>query len=257
MRTLGILVRKEIAESMRTKRAPVLFGLFFVMGMLAPLLARLTPQIVAASGGADLAAALPTPTSADAVDQFLKITGQLGAFVAILVAMGAVAGDRERGTTVLVLTKPVERGTYLGAKLLALIGVLGAAVAFAAVAAAVYTFVLFRPLPLPGFAGAAVLVWVGLLVPAAITFLGSVVGRSPAVAAGFGFAWIVLGSAAGALPVVGADMPAALTGQARNLALGTDPVALGGALARPLLVSLFILAGSTAIAWRAFARQEL
>jgi ABC-2 type transport system permease protein len=257
MRTLRILLTKEIAESWRTRQAPVLLGMFFVMGMLAPLLARLTPEIVAASAGAGLAAALPAPTSADAVDQFLKITGQIGAFVAVLATMGAVAGDRERGTIALVLTKPVERGAYLAAKILALIGILGAAVAVAGVAAAVYTSVLFRPLPLPGFAGAVVLVWIGLLVPTAITFLGSVVGRSPAIAGGFGFAWIVLGSAAGALPAVGADMPAALPGQARNLALGTDPVALGGALARPLLVSVLILAVSTAIAWRAFARQEL
>lgn len=257
MNAFTILLRKEFLEAWRTRRAPVVLALFAVMGMLAPLIARFTPELVAASGGAGLATALPTPTAADAVDQFLKMAGQIGAFMAVLLAMGTVAGDRERGTAALVLTKPVGRGAYLWAKLLTLAGILGGGVAAAGVAAAIYTAVLFQPLPLPGLAEAFALVWVGLLVPTAITFLGSVVGRSPAVAAGLGFAWIVLGSVVAALPVIGADMPAALTGQARALALGVGPAPSGSELGGPLLASLLILGASAAIASRAFAHQEL
>jgi ABC-2 type transport system permease protein len=188
------------------------------------------------------------------VDQFLKLTGQLGAFVAILLAMGAVAVDRERGTAALVLTKPVSRGSYLASKLVALGATLLAATVAAGVAAAVYTAVLFHPLAAGGIAIAIALTWVGLLLPAAITFLGSVVGRSPAVAAGFGFAWVLLSGALAALPAVGADMPAALTGQARVLALGTGGAnSLGG----PLLVSLAILGTAALTAWQVFGRQEL
>jgi ABC-2 type transport system permease protein len=257
MRAFGILLRKEFAESWRTRRAPVVLGLFFVMGMLAPLLARFTPDIVAASGGPNLAAALPTPTAGDAVDQFLKTVGQFGAFVAILLAMGSVASDRERGTAALVLTKPVGRGVYLAAKLVTLAALLGAASAVAGITAATYTAVLFEPLPLPGFAGAVALVWVGLLVPAAITFLGSVLGRSPAAAAGLGFAWVVLGGVSAALPVIGPDMPGSLTGQARALALGVGAGPSAASVAAPLLVSIVVLGASVAIAWRTVARQEL
>jgi hypothetical protein len=100
------------------------------------------------------------------------------------------------------------------------------------------------------------LTWVGLLVPAAITFLGSVVGRSAAVATGIGFAWVVLSGALAALPSVGADMPAALAGQARTIALGTGGASTGS-LAAPPLISLAILGGAALAAWQAFARQEL
>ncbi len=257
MRTFGILFRKEVAEAWRTKRAPVILGLFALMGMLAPLLARFTPDIVAASAGAHLAAAMPTPTAADAVDQFLKTTGQFGAFVAILMAMGSVAGDRERGTAALVLTKSVGRGTFLAAKLVALAATLGIAVALAGVATAVYTAVLFTPLPVPGFAAAVTLVWLGLLVPTAITFLGSVLGRSPAVAAALGFAWVVAGGIAAALPGIGPVMPAALGGQARALALGAAGGSAAGSPGTAILLSILILCASVAIAWRVFARQEL
>jgi ABC-2 type transport system permease protein len=171
--------------------------------------------------------------------------------------MGSVAGDRERGTAALVLTKPVGRVAYLVAKLVALAALLGGSVAISGVAAATYTAVLFKPLPLLGFAGAVALVWAGLLVPAAITFLGSVVGRSPAAAAGLGFAWVVLGGIAGALPTIGPDMPASLTGQARALALGVGPGPTAGPLAAPLLGTVLILSVAVVITWRAFARQEL
>ena len=254
MHGFSILLRKELAEGWRTRRTPVVLALFFVLGMAAPLLARFTPDIVAASGGAGMAAAIPTPTAADAVDQFLKLTGQLGALVAILLAMGAVAADRERGTAALVLTKPVGRGAYLASKLLALAVVLLTAALAAGIATAVYTAVLFRPLPSAGIAAATVLTWVGLLVPAAVTFVGSVVGRSPAVAAGLGFAWVVLGGVLAALPSVGGAMPAALTGQARAFALGTGSA---GSLGAPLLLSLAILGAAAFVAWQAFSRQEL
>jgi ABC-2 type transport system permease protein len=256
MRTFRILFRKELAEAWRTRRAVVVVGLFFVLGMVAPLLARFTPDLVAASGGPGLAAALPAPTAADAVDQFVKTTGQLGAFVAILLAMGAVAGDRERGTASLVLTKPVGRAAYLAAKLVVLAVMLGVATAIAGLAAWTYTTILFEPLPLPGFVAAVGILWLALLVPAAITFLGSVIGRSPSVAAGLGFAWVVVGGIAGALPSVGADMPAALSGHARALALSTGTTAAGG-LGAPVIASLVILGASVAIASRAFASQEL
>jgi len=253
---LSVLLAMEIREGWRTRRTPVVIALFAVLGMAAPLLARLTPEIVAASGGAAMAAAIPSPTAADAVGQFLKLTGQLGAFVAVLIAMGAVAGDRERGTAALVLTKPVSRGAYLAAKLIALAAVLLAASAAAGAAAAAYTAALFTALPVGGTAAAIGLTWVGLLVPASVTFLGSVVGRSPMAAAGVGFAWVVLSGAVSAVPSLGPGTPGALAGAARSLALGAGGIGPATLLA-PLLASLAIIAGAALVAGRAFARQEL
>jgi ABC-2 type transport system permease protein len=256
MHGFAILLRKELAEGWRTRRVPVVLALFFVLGMTAPLLAKFTPDIVAATGGAALAAALPTPSASDAVDQFLKMTGQLGAFVAILLAMGAVAADRERGTAALVLTKPVGRGAYLASKMVGLGVTLLAASVTAGVATAFYTAVLFEPLPIGGTVLAIALTWIGLLLPAAVTFVGSVIGSSAAMAAGMGFAWVVLSGVVSALPAIGAAMPAALTGQARALALGGAGVG-AGSLGGPMVVSVAILVVAALLSWRAFARQEL
>lgn len=256
MGAFRILLRKELSEGLRTRRVPVVLALFFLIGMAAPLLARFTPDIVAAAGSASLADAMPTPTAADAVLQFVKLTGQLGAFVAILLAMGTVAAERDRGTAVLVLTKPVGRPAYLASKMVALAVVLLAASVAAGVAATFYTAVLFEPLSPAGAAVAIALTWVGLLVPAAVTFLGSVIGPSPAVAAGIGFAWVALTGLLSALPSIGSSMPSALAGHAQAFALGISGAGVGS-VGVPLAVSLSVLAAAALIAWRAFDRQEL
>ena len=70
MRGVSILVRKELLESWRTYRLPVVAGLFALVGLSSALLARFLPEIVKAAAGDTLATiAIPTPTAADAALQ--------------------------------------------------------------------------------------------------------------------------------------------------------------------------------------------
>src|SRR6185503_6866848 len=116
---------------------------------------------------------LPTPTAADAIDQLAKNLTQLGAFVAILLAAGSVAGEKDRGTAALLLVRPVGRAGFLLAKLAAIALTLAVSVAVAMSAAWFYTFVLFEPLSVPGTVAAGVLDWLFLLAWATVTFLAS------------------------------------------------------------------------------------
>ena len=70
MAHLGSLFRKEMLESWRTYRLPVVTGLFLIVGLSSPLLARYLPEIIEIAAGDQLggAVAIPTPTGADAVD---------------------------------------------------------------------------------------------------------------------------------------------------------------------------------------------
>ena len=49
-----VLLRKELLESWRTLRLPVVAGLFLVVGLTSPLLARFLPEIITAAGGDQL-----------------------------------------------------------------------------------------------------------------------------------------------------------------------------------------------------------
>ena len=167
--------------------------------------------------------------------------------------MGSVATEKERGTAAFVLSKPVSRAAFLTAKLVAIAVDLFVAVVGATVAGAIYTAILFEPLPLGGVIGMAALLWLSLVVFAALTFVGSTITRSAAGGAGVGFALLVVTGILGALPTIGPYMPGSLTGPAGALALGHDA---SGALG-PILVNIALVPALGAVAWLAFRRQEL
>src|SRR5689334_24992025 len=120
MAGIGALLRKELLESWRTLRLPIVAVVFLLVGLSSPLLARFTPEILKAVAGDQIPITLPTPTAADAFDQLAKNLNQFGALIAILLAMGAVAAEKERGTAALLLAKPAGRAGFLVAKLVAI-----------------------------------------------------------------------------------------------------------------------------------------
>lgn len=254
MTGLGLLLRKELLEQTRTMRIFVVAIVFALFGILSPLTAKYLPDILKAVGGDQIPLGLiPTPKTADAVDQFLKNLGQFGAFTAILLAMGAVATEKERGTAALILTKPASRAAFLVAKLVAISVDLFVATAAAGVLGYYYTVVVFEALPVPGYAAMCGLLWISMVVYAALTFLGSTLVRSAAAGAGIGFLLLVVTGIVSALPTIGPYMPESLAIPARALALGTTPADVAG----PLLANAGIIAGSGLLAWVAFRRQEL
>jgi ABC-2 type transport system permease protein len=252
MAGLTVLLRKELLEEWRTLRFGVVGAIFMLIGLSSPLLARFTPEILAALGGSQFQIILPPPTTADAVDQLLKNVSQLGAFVAILLPMGAVATEKERGTAALLLTKPAGRGAFLGAKVVAIATTVGVGIAVANAGAWFYTLVLFEPLPIAGFTAAAVLQWLSLIAVASATFLGSTLTRSPLVAGGLGFVGFLAFGLLSALPGIGRYSPLALAGPANQLALGLPADAFG-----PVVVSIAVIAALGLASWLAFRRQEL
>jgi ABC-2 type transport system permease protein len=250
--SFAVLLKKELLEQVRTSRLIVVAAIFLAVGLGSPLLAKYTPELLERMGG-DIQIILPTPSAKDAVDQFLKNLGQTGPFAAILLAMSAVARERERGTAALVLTKPVTRPAFLAAKFVALLVTLGVGVLLGGIGAYFYTAVLFEKLPVAGFVAACLLVLLFIMVYGALTFLGSTVLGSTLPAAGIGFAAYVLLSILGAVPHVGRFTPDGLAGPARALALGQG----ASGLAVPLLANIAIIAFALALSWLAFRRQEL
>jgi ABC-2 type transport system permease protein len=247
------LLRKELLEQWRTMRLTLVGVVFLLIGLGSPLLARFTPEILKAVAGDQLPIVLPPPTAADAVDQLAKNVTQFGALIAILLAMGSVATEKERGTAALLLAKPVGRAGFLVAKLAAIGVTLAAALVLAVAGAWFYTLVLFEPLSLTGAIATIVLDWLLLLSWAAITFLGSTLTRSAVAAAGLGIVALIVIGILSALPPIAPGLPTGLVGPARILARGRD----GADLLRPVGGSLVVILGSLGLAWLSFRRQEL
>lgn len=255
MLNFGVFLRKELREAARANRLLVVGVLFVALGIISPLTAKYTPELIkalgASQGGVQIIA--PAPVIADAIAQYLKNVAGTGTIIALLLPMGMVANEKERGTAAFVLTKPISREAFLGAKLVALLAALSLGVALASLATWVYTAILFAPLPVGGFIACALLTLLSILVYGMLTFLGSVIARSQLVAVGIGLAgWVVI-SLFGIIPNVAQYTPAGLLEPASALALGKSPAHL----AASVVTNLALIAVLVVAAWLAFRRQEL
>jgi ABC-2 type transport system permease protein len=253
MAGVGVLLRKELLEQWRTLRLPLVATVFLLIGFSSPLLARFVQEILKAVGGGLVNLQLPPPTAGDAIDQLAKNLGQLGALIAILLAAGSVATEKDRGTAALLLTRPVGRAGFLVAKLVAIGVTLAISTALAVAAAWFYTLVLFEQLGLGGTVAAAVMNWLALLAWAAVTLLASTLTRSALAAAGIGFVALIAIGILGIVPAIAPWLPTGLAGAAGALWLGESaPDAW-----KPIVGTVALIAASVVLAWLAFRRQEL
>jgi ABC-2 type transport system permease protein len=250
---LGSMLRKELLEQWRTRRLLVVAIVFSAIGIGSPLLARYTPELVKALAGDQFQIVIPPPTAHDAVDQFLKNVGQAGVLTAILLAMGSVAVEKERGTAALLLTKPLSRAAFLLAKLLAIGSTLLVGLLLAAIGGYTYTAILFEALPPVGWSIMAGLLLLGLMAYASLTFLGSALSRSSLAAAAIGIGAMIVLAIISALPGIGPFTPGGLNGPGAAIAVGKDP----GAVIGPVVVNLAGVLAVFGVAWLAFRRQEL
>lgn len=247
------LLRKELLEQWRTLRLPVVATIFLLVGLSSPLLARFTPEILKSLAGNQFSITLPTPRAADAIDQLAKNLGEFGGLIVVLLAMGAVATEKERGTAAMLLSKPVSRGAFLLSKLVAIGLTLAVSVAIATAGAWFYTLILFEPLPAAGVAAGAVLQWLTLMAWTSITFLGSTLTRSSLAAAGLGIVAFIVVGILGVIPTMGPFLPTGLGAPARALALGLGGVDAVG----PILATTALIAAAGVVSWLSFRRQEL
>lgn len=248
------LLGKELREAWRTGRLPVTLIIFFILGALSPLAAYYTPELLKnATGSSGIQVIGLTPTLKDAIGQYIKNVGGNGFLIAIVLAMGSIAREKERGTAAFVLTKPVSRLAFLAAKFAGLLVTLGLGVLCATVVAYGYTVYFFGATSAGAFLGMALLIWLALVAFMALTFLASALTRSTVTAASLGFAaWLVL-ALLGISPQMSPNTPNGLFDPAQALALGQTPSHLWQAV----IVTSALIVAALIVTQVVFARQEL
>lgn len=248
------LLKKELLEQWRTYRFLVVVAILLLFGLASPLMARYLPDIIRSMGGVEgLEQLIPTPTTADAIGQYLKNCGQFGVILALLVPMGAIVGEKDRGTAAMVLSKPVARASFLLSKFAAAALVFLLGIALAGLGAYYYTGVLFAWLDVGAFALLNLLFWLNLLVYLALTIFASTLARSTVAAGGIAFGLFMVMWIVGIVPQIGRHLPDALQGWGMTLVLGGPGSPAWGAVG----VSLGLIAAALVGAVVVFRRQEI
>jgi ABC-2 type transport system permease protein len=250
-----IVLRKELTEQWRTKRLLIIGAVLVVFGLASPLLAKLTPDLLKAVPGLppEMANLIPTPTMTDAVAQYVKNMSQFGILLALLMTMGSVAQEKERGTAAMMLTHPISRLTFLLAKFTAIGITFAISLIVAALGCWYYTLLLFDALSWGPFLALNGLMLIVFLVYIAVTLLCSTLVRTQGAAAGLSFAALVLVAGIGSLPRINEYFPGRLFGWGQALILGGEVDAAWSAF----WISIGLIAAALFAAWLIFRKQEL
>jgi ABC-2 type transport system permease protein len=244
LRVFGVALRKEFLQVWRTRRVIIVAAVFGLFGLASPLMAYFMPQMMKAIPGAEqFASLIPTPSQADALIQYVKNISQFGFLLAILLGIGDVAGEKERGTAGMILSKPMTRWAFVTSKYLAQVGLYLMGFLLAAIGGYLYTWVLFEPgdplalLGVFGLINGLLFAW--LLPYVTITLVSSVLANSTSTAAGISVAGAIVLMITGNIPQIAQLMPGALTGWANALGTSTSPPPFnGGALAMCLVFAV-------------------
>ena len=249
-----VAFRKEWLELSRTYRLLVVAIVFVFFGLTSPLLTKLTPEInkfIPNDSIVTIQVVRP-PTVGDVIGQYVKNMAPFGILLAILLTMGTVAQEKEKGTAAMVLVKPLPRGAFLGAKFTALAALFAVSLAAAGIACYYYTLLLFETMNILNWLALNVLLFVYILVYVAITLFCSTLTKSQVVAGGTAVGALILLGLIGLVPTLGKYLPGELVTWGTRLMQGdtsTSWTAVG--------ISLSLIVVSLLAAWLVFKNQEL
>lgn len=116
MKNYFTFLKKELLESVRTYKMFILLTVFLLLGIMNPLIAKLTPEIVEMAMPAGMDITVAAPTAMDSWLQFYKNVGQIGVFVIVLVLSGMLSAELSKGTLINLLTKGLSRSVVIFAK---------------------------------------------------------------------------------------------------------------------------------------------
>lgn len=244
-------LRKELHELWATRKALIALVVMLAFGMISPISAKLLPDLLDSIGeGQQVQIIVPEPTLKDALDQFVKNAQQMLMFMVLLLSFGTVVAERERGLMTMTFPHGLSRPIFVLAKFTALVILLGLGMIGSAGVTYFYSSVLFEPPEVLNFVGIALLLYIYLVMFAALGILGSTLGRTTFGAAGITFGLVLMII----LPSLFISFaPTALTQWAISLAAGDTGSSQWGAL----LCTIALTLGAVMISCVSLQRQEI
>jgi ABC-2 type transport system permease protein len=253
MMSLFVAFRKEWMEYIRTYRLLIVAVVLIFFGLTSPLLAKFTPEIIAFfPGGTDISILIPPPTIWDAITQYVKNMTQFGIILALLLTMGIVVQEKDKGTAAMILVKPMLRGAFLGAKFLALAVMFAICLIAAGLACYYYTLLLFEAMNILHWLVLNALLFLYLLVYISITLFCSTLTKSQAAAGGVALGLLVVLGILGAIPGLGKYLPGELISWGTRMMQGDTKSSWTA-----LMISVGLIVISLLASWLVFKKQEL
>lgn len=159
MRGFLAFTKKEFREQARTYKWLIVLSVFFLFGLMSPLLAKLTPVLISSMDMGGVTLTLPKPTAMDAYAQYFKNMTQMGIVVLLLIFGGTLSNELVKGTLVNILAKGLSRAAVLLSKFTAAVILWSAGFLLSAVTNYGYTVYLFGGVRVPALIFSMFCLW--------------------------------------------------------------------------------------------------
>ncbi len=240
------LAKKEALEQRRTWKLAGMAGVYTFLGLAIVIVAFIVAEVQDEPRTSDLAEGLLYAFG-------LTLTG-VGTFIAIIIAMGAIAGERASGTAAMTLSKPVTRLAFVAVKFIGLVLSIYIAIAVASGIMFLATVILIDTWSAWRFFLFMAIVGVYLVFNASVAFFWSGMFSRQLLAGGLAvLIFFVLTPLAG-IPKTEGYWPIDLIEFAGNVA--DEESAVNGTW-KSLAVSLGAIAVLASGSWLVFRRKEL
>jgi ABC-2 type transport system permease protein len=143
-----VLYNKEMLEMWRNYKWMWVPLVFIIIGMMNPVTTYYMPQLLEANGlTKEVIQAIPIPTGSEIMVKTLSQYSTLGILILVLSFMGTVASERQSGSAIMVLVKPVTHLNYITAKWAAMLSLTIVSFALGYLATWYYSGVLIGEVP--------------------------------------------------------------------------------------------------------------
>jgi ABC-2 type transport system permease protein len=116
MRAFVAFTKKEFCEITRTYKLFIMLTIFFLIGMMNPITAKITPVLIKEYMPKGMQITIPEPTALDSWAQFFKNVPEMGMVVLVIVFSGMMANEFSRNTLINILTKGLRRSVVILSK---------------------------------------------------------------------------------------------------------------------------------------------
>jgi len=116
MKSFVAFTKKEWLENFRTYRIYILGIVFLLLGIMNPVIAFVTPELLGSMDLGGIVIEMPEPTALDSWAQFFGNISLIGMLALIVSYCGIMANEISRGTLVNLLTKGMKRHVVILSK---------------------------------------------------------------------------------------------------------------------------------------------
>jgi ABC-2 type transport system permease protein len=253
MKTKGYfcLLKKEIKEQFKNAKSIILLIVFAIFALASPIAAKYLPQILSnLSETQNMQIVLAEPTWVDAVNQYVKNLSQMISFILILVYMGLISKEKESGTLVFLLVKPIRKSDFILAKFTSVVFIIALGMLLSFLLSSLYINLLFGYFDILNYLLINVLMFLYLLTLAFITLCFSSIFRSQIAAGVMSFVVLLIMNIISGIGKIGEILPSALLGEVNTIIAG------GNISLLPIFSSIAFLLLFLVISLAVFRRWE-